>query len=217
MTSNCSAWQEELVRSRKILIVGVLDSMRGHKLSGLTVTDLAKTICATIRAVEERDCHHAGRRYRPINSSTLLRGGGQYRQLLDSFLASKQSVLDGQNEKALNPAARRLIKSKDCEVSNLSAKLERAQKRVEFLMKKCEAEQRPLIAVDHAVDAMGRSAKALFDLLVGTGIFKLDESAGEVVFVSRARKVAISRQEIAPYLNWMKSQMRNLIDGDSPF
>lgn len=216
MHSNCAAWQKQLVGSRKKLIDGVLDSMRGRKLTSVTVTELAEIICATIRAVEERDCHLAGRPYRPINSSTLLRVGGQYRSLLDSFLVSKQLVQDGLVDKVPDLVSRRLIKSKECELSNLSAELERALKRVEFLTRKCEGEQRPLVGNNHDIDGVARSAKALFDLLIGTGVFKFDESAGEVLLVSRARKVAISRKEMAPYLNWMKSHMMNIVDGNFP-
>ena len=184
--------------------------MRRRKTSPLNITELAENLCETIRLVEEGKSYQSKYAYRPINSSTLLRSDGKYRPLLEAYLADKQLNFGGLEVKSLGPIGRRRLKSKECEIGNISAKLDRANRKIVSLSNKLMLQERH----QHdggEIDAIGKSAKALFDLLISTGIFKFDESSGDLLFVSRSRRIAIARRDIAPYLNWHKIQMANII------
>ncbi|MNR34562.1 hypothetical protein D3C85_1523440 [compost metagenome] len=54
-------------------------------------------------------------------------------------------------------------------------------------------------------------------MLIGTGLFKFDDQTGDVLFVTRARRVAISRLDIAVFLNWRKAKLANVFSVDLEF
>lgn len=214
MSSNCAPWQISKVRSRMDIALDVLSSMRARKPSALKVTELAEIVCQTIRVVEQRQALAEGKKYRPINSSTLLRPDGKYRPLLDAYLI-EVSVHAGDLESGVaDPIAKRMIVSKNVEIANLTSKLGRAHKKIENQNKRFENNMWPVVADNFDADDMGRAANTLFDTLIGTELFKFDDQTGDVLFVTRARRVAISRQDIAAFLNWRKVRIANALNID---
>ncbi|WP_122669902.1 hypothetical protein [Pseudomonas viridiflava] len=206
MESNCASWQKGNVAARREIIIEVLASLQVGKKERLKVTELAETICRTIRAVEIRQVETTGKKYRPINNSTLLRPGGFYRPLLDAFLTDNGLRSADPESNISDPVARRLLISKNLRIQNVSSKLERALKKIEYLDSKELNLVAPVTPCQAEVDALGVAAVALFDMLIGTGLFKLDEETGDVLYITRSRKVAIPRLQIAPFLNWRKRQ-----------
>lgn len=213
MESNCAPWQKGNVAARKEVVIEVLASLRVGKQERLKVTKLAETICRTIRAVEIRQVEITGKKYRPINNSTLLRPDGCYRPLLDAFLTDNDLRSADPESNISDPVARRLLVSKNLRIRNVSVKLERALKKIEYLDSKELNLVAPVTPYQAEVDALGGSAVALFDMLIGTGLFKLDEETGDVLYITRSRKVAIARLQIAPFLNWRKRQSITRSDG----
>lgn len=214
MSSNCAPWQASKVRSRMDLALDVLSSMRVRKPSALKVTELAEILCQTIRVVEQRQALAEGKKYRPINSSTLLRPDGKYRPLLDAYLIEVRVNASDLESGVADPIARRMIVSKNVEIANLTSKLGRAHKKIEHQNKRYENNMWPVAANNFDADDMGRAANALFDMLIGTELFKFDDQTGDVLFVTRARRVAISRQDIAAFLNWRKARLASVLSVD---
>jgi len=207
VASNFRGWQKNKVQIRTELIVEVLNSMRAHKSSVKSVTELARVVCQTITAVERARATDSQGAYKAINSATLLRVGGNYRSLLDSYLMDLKMRTGELVDVVTDPVARRVILSKDVEISTLNKKLSRALKdragRHDAQSRVVTHESTDAIS---NLDAMGEVAALFFDTLISTEIFKLDESTGEVLFVSRARRVAFSRHQVACFLNWRKSK-----------
>ncbi|MGJ7515143.1 hypothetical protein ACSFE6_12505 [Pseudomonas baetica] len=195
----------------------VLSSMRARKSSALKITELAEIICQTIRAVEQRQALMQEKKYRPINSATLLRSDGKYRPLLDAYLIEVKIHSGGLESTVVDPVARRMLISKNVEIENLTSKLGRAHKKIEHQKKSVDTNSRAVAVRDFDIDGMGRAASTLFDVLIGTGLFKFDDQAGDVLFVTRARRVAISRLDIAVFLNWRKAKLANLFSVDFEF
>lgn len=214
MSSNCAAWQDGKVRSRLNMTIDLLNSMRARKSPTSNITELAEVVCQTIRAVEQRQAIAEGKKYRPINSSTLLRPDGNYRPLLDAYFFERRMHVGDLESGVVDPIGRRVIASKNVEIQNLSSKLGRAHKKIEHQNKRLENNCFPVAVGELDTDGIGRAANALFDMLIGTELFKFDELAGDVLFVARARRVAISRQDIAAYLNWRKARLANVVSVD---
>lgn len=204
MQSNFSPWQKSNVTARMAIVREVLASLRGRKGGRFNVTELAESICHTIRAVEIREAEHLGKKYKPINSSTLLRPDGNYRPLLDAFLIESGLRSANPESHVSNPVARRLLASKDLKIRNVCGKLERALKKIDYLDKRELHLNTPETSVQVEIDALGSAAVVLLDVIIGTGLFKLDEEAGDLLYVTRSRKVAMARLQIAPILNWRK-------------
>ncbi|WP_157213249.1 hypothetical protein [Pseudomonas sp. GM55] len=195
----------------------VLSSMRARKSSPLKITELAEIICHTIRAVEQRQALMEGKKYRPINSATLLRPDGKYRSLLDAYLIEVKMHSGDLENGVVDPVARRLLVSKSVEIANLTSKLGRAHKKIEHQKKSFDTNSRTVAVHNFDIDGMGRAASTLFDVLIGTGLFKFDDQTGDVLFVTRARRVAISRLDIAVFLNWRKAKLANVFSVDLEF
>ena len=213
MESNCAPWQKGNVTARKGILIEVLASLRVSKQERLKVTELAEIVCRTIRAVELRQVEGTGKKYRPINSSTLLRPDGCYRPLLDAFLTENGFRSADPESSIFDPVAKRLLASKSLALRNVSVKLERALKKIEYLNNKELSLTAAVAPYQPEVDALGRASVALFDMLIGTGLFKLDEVSGDILYITRSRKVAIERLQIATFLNWRKSQTDTRSDG----
>jgi hypothetical protein len=204
MGSNCSPWQKGNVAARMAIVREVLASLRGRKGGRFNVTQLAESICRTIRAVEIREAESLGRKYKPIHSSTLLRPDGSYRPLLDGFLIESGLRSANPESHVSNPVAKRLLASKDLKIRNVCWKLERALKKIDYLDKRVPHLNTPETPVKAEIDSLGSAAVVLLDVIIGTGLFKLDEEAGDLLYVTRSRKVAMARLQIAPILNWKK-------------
>ena len=214
MSSNCAAWQHRKVKSRMDMALDILNSMRARKSPAFKITELAEIICQTIRAVEQRQSLAEGGEYRPINSSTLLRPDGKYRSLLDAYLIEVRMHSGDLEHGIVDPIASRMIVSKNVEIANLTSKLSRAHKKIDQQNKLVENNCLPDAVGKFDTDDIGRAANALFDMLIGTELFKFDDQTGDVLFVTRARRVAISRQDIAAYLNWRKARLANVLSVD---
>jgi len=214
MLSNYAVWQYRRAKSRMDMTLDILKSMRARKSPASKITELAEIICQTIRAVEQSQALAAGKKYRPINSSTLLRPDGKYRPLLDAYLIELRMHAGDLESAVVDPIARRMIVSKNISIADLTCKLDRAHKKIELQNKRFENKMWPAAAVNFDVDGMARAANVLFDMLISTELFKFDEQTGDVVFVTRARKVAISRQDIATFTNWRKARLANLSSED---
>jgi hypothetical protein len=207
MANNFMRWQKNKVQGRAELIADVLNSMRAHKSSVKSVTELARVVCQTITAVERARAKDSLSTYKAINSATLLRIGGNYRSLLDSYLVDLKLRTGELVDVVTDPVAQRVILSKEVEISNLNKKLSRALK---DKAGRHDAQSRVVTQVTTDTvsnfDAMGEVAELFFDALIRTELFKLDESTGEILLVSRARRVVFSRHEIAHFLNWRNSK-----------
>lgn len=214
MSSNYVAWQHRKVKSRMDMTLDILNSMRTRKSPASKITEFAEIICQTIRAVEQRQALAEGKKYRPINSSTLLRPDGKYRPLLDAYLIELRMHTGDLESVVVDPIVRRMIVSKNVNIANLTSKLDRAHKKIEHQNKRFENKMLPVVANNFDADDMGRAANALFDMLIGTELFKFDDQTGDVLFVTRARRVAISRQDIAAFTNWRKARLANVSSVD---
>ncbi|WP_156669352.1 hypothetical protein [Pseudomonas sp. DR 5-09] len=196
------------------ITIDILNSMRARKSPASKITELAEVVCQTIRAVEQRQALAEGKKYRPINSSTLLRPDGNYRSLLDAYFIEVKMHAGDLESWVVDPIARRMITSKNVEIENLTSKLGRAHKKIEHQNKRFKNNSWPVSADSFDTDEMGRAANALFDMLIGTELFKFDEQTGDVLFVTRARRIAISRPDIAAFLNWRKARLANVLSVD---
>ncbi|WP_138738496.1 hypothetical protein [Pseudomonas sp. FSL W7-0098] len=214
MSSNYAVWQHKKANSRMDMTLDILNSMRARKSPASKITELAEIICQTIRAVEQRQVLAEGKKYRPIDNSTLLRADGKYRPLLDAYMIERRMHAGDLESAVVDPIVRRMIVSKNINIADLTCKLDRAHKRIEHQNKRFENKMWPVAAVNFDVDDMGRAADVLFDMLIGTELFKFDEQTGDVLFVTRARRVAISRQDIATFTNWRKARLANVSSVD---
>lgn len=214
MSSNCATWQGNKVRSRMDMTRDILNSMRSRKSPASKITELAEVVCQTIRAVEQRQALAEGKKYRSINSSTLLRPDGKYRSLLDAYFMEVKMHAGNLESGVVDPIAKRMIASKNVEIENLNRKLGRAHKKIEHKNKRVNNDSWRVSADGFDTDEMGRAANALFDMLIGTELFKFDEQTGDVLFVTRARKIAISRPQIAAFLNWRRARLANVLSVD---
>jgi hypothetical protein len=195
-----------MVKSRKELVLDTLASLRRKKKEKYEVTELAEMICGVIRVVEQRQFDLAGKPYRPINSSTLLRPKGIYRPLIDAFLV-EEKIRAGDLDAAIkDPVAKRALLSKSLEIANLEAKLISAHKKIQSLGKSQVSTDLPRMSGQVLVDGLGEAAGVLFDALIHTGLFKFDERTGDVLVIARSRKVLINGREIAAFLNWRLTQ-----------
>ena len=138
---------------------------------------------------------------------TLLRKKGKYRSLLDAYMIDRDGV---EVHASLNadPAGARVLESYKLKLKQSEMLVERQKKKIAKLESTRISSKFPGDHSLHAVfdssqvDAMGRVTSIFFEMLLSTDYFKFDEATGDILAVTRARKVIIPASDIAVYLNW---------------
>jgi hypothetical protein len=204
--SNFSIWQVDKVDSRKKEIVSILKDLKIYKSSIVGVTDLSKSIIEKLEEVEASQRGSETPAHR-LNPSTLLRRKGPYRILLDNFLLERDGV-GSYFMPASDAVGERVLSSYRTKLQVSAGLVARLQNRIESLEKYTNAHIAPhgtqelKLFERSQVDAMGKVATIFFQLLLSTDYCKYDEVTGDVLAISRARKVLVPASELSVYLNW---------------
>ncbi|MBB2496465.1 hypothetical protein [Aquipseudomonas ullengensis] len=203
--NNFSSWQQHRVLERRALVIDALDFLRKHKAKFDSITELANSVA---EIVAEKECRVEDKSQ--LNPSTLLRRTGGYRLLLDAFIYSDLQY-KGQQDKynSSDPVANHLIMALKAENLNLKDKLCRKDSELKALSQKSSLYER---ANCNAVDAsiiiapMARVVRLLLDAALATNSFRFDSSNHELLYVGRARRVAVSTADLSPYLNYLRTR-----------
>lgn len=209
MVSNFAKWQHAKVSSRMELLRSVLVSAEKYKTKFDSITSLAKMVAERIMELEGYDGNEV---CKPLSYTTLLRKNGPYRSLLESYLLKVGVTLVDSSKYLDDPVFQRILDSKDTELDNLKIKHRRLQDTIKAKTERSLAEFSPLGISSDERQALGEAAQHIFNLLLSTGVYKFDQASGEVLYVARVRRVALSRDKIATFLNWQIEQDRDRVD-----
>lgn len=204
--SNFLSWQSDKVHRRRGYVMDAIVRFRKYKSKFSSISDMAAVIAEEVTA-KELDLKLG----KGIDSSTLLRRAGPYRTLLDAFFMeiNYSSYSSGGGYSSTDPVANRIILANKVEISELTHKLELLGVELQRLRSKLvvyESQSKQITnqSSDSAIDSMAGVVKLLFDLLLQTDYFTFDSELSSVVMVGRSRRVVVSSNELAPYLNYVR-------------
>jgi len=204
--SNCFSWQTNNVDARTAKVISILKDMKSFETPVMKVTALAMFI-ADKMASDQKKSGLKGANCCVVDFTTLLRRKGKYRPIIDSYIIDRDGfeLYVSQSD---NPVAAQVLESYKLRLKQSSLLVKRLQEKVAKLEAARVNENslggRALEGVnrDAQLDAMGKVASIFFDILLSTDYCKYDDTTGDVLAVSRARRVLIPASDIATYLNW---------------
>lgn len=212
--NNCEAWQKKKVSLRFRRVEETLKVVKGYKSKIVKPTELCMLIAQRISAIELSEWERGGlngKRPKPLAPETLLRREGAYRVLIDGYILDVLGV-DGVARLAQDPAVSRVVEMRDLAISRKDAKIIKLKNIIESMqgtITKKSSMISPSSDRDDssAYDSMAHCANVIFELLLSTGYVNFDEARGEILQVSRARKVILDSRQIGVFLNWRSSNI----------
>lgn len=211
--SNCEAWQKNKVSLRFRRVEQALKIVKRYKSKIVKPTELCILIAKRISAIELSEWERSGlngKPPKPLTSATLLRRDGSYRVLIDSYLLDVLGI-DGLAQLTRDPAVSRILEMNDLAVSRKEARIVEMQNIIESLQgtlsKKSSGISSLVQDESSTYDSMAHCTNLIFELLLSTGCVNFDEARGEILQVSRARKVILDSRQLGVFLNWRSNNI----------
>ncbi|RKS19000.1 hypothetical protein BJ917_4703 [Pseudomonas sp. WPR_5_2] len=213
--SNCGPWQKNKVSLRFKRVEEALKIIKGYKSKIVQPTELCVLIAQRISSLELDDWKRGAREVvkpKPLTPETLLRRKGPYRVLIDNYFFDVQGVGSNVVKLLKDPVANRIVGMKDVVIGRHEAKIAELNNVIESLRESMKTRSGAISTSvnqeeSSAYDSMAFCANAFFELLLSTGYVNFDEVRGEILQVSRARKVILDSRKIGAFLNWRASNI----------
>ncbi|MEW5506024.1 hypothetical protein [Pseudomonas antarctica] len=213
--SNFGAWQINKVSLRFNRVEESLKIIKRYKSKIERPTELCVLVAERVSFLELEDWARGARKAikpKPFTPETLLKRNGPYRVLIDSYFFDVQGVGSNVVKLLKEPVAKRIVEMKDVVIGRHEAKIAELNNVLESLRESMKAKTGVIsTSVEQeessAYDSMAFCANAFFELLLSTGYVNFDEVRGEILQVSRARKVILDSRQIGAFLNWRASNI----------